>query len=188
MQRAKSPRKKSRLWTLAAWSYPWLRCAPLLLLPELAITRATRHAVANCGLERLATLPPEIVLMIWELSQPAVLLRLCAVLDVVDRLDRAADDAVVSMPLRQVQAWERGSVVPTRSNCVDKSDIFITIDSWGIRRIERLRFSDSSRVASFAGGSTVYTIAKFEQDIDAHFSVSLPLNPSVAPRPLPPLE
>ncbi|KAH7328149.1 hypothetical protein B0I35DRAFT_472895 [Stachybotrys elegans] len=172
MQHAKSPDKASRLYTFASWNHPWPKCAPLLLSPlPFNLERASHLAAQVCSIPGLTTLPPEVSQMIWDWATPTVLLRFCAVLDAVDFLDHAPSHSRAFMPLATIHHWERGSF-PVDFKAPDDSDFRITIDSRGIRRIDRLETGQPNPVQR-KGSDIVYAIAKASQPIRVLFHLGL---------------
>lgn len=125
---------KDSLWVATQWVIPW-RQAPDLFL-ERDITPDISLA-SHLGIGRIRDLPPEILRMIHGYSSTSLFWRYSAALDLA-RVLNAAPPNNLSVPLLKVKAWERGAR-PEVEEIPDRlHDVRLTIDSYGIRRIERL--------------------------------------------------
>ncbi|KAI0896563.1 hypothetical protein F4806DRAFT_431498 [Annulohypoxylon nitens] len=87
----------------------------------------------------LRRLPPEIVQIIREFSADSLLWRFGLALGFFQRLSSSTPGDLVSMPLSDCLTWERDSLsAPTVCSESRPEFIRLTIDSFGIKRIERL--------------------------------------------------
>ena len=122
------------LWIATAWRSPW-RQAPYLRLQEPLIV-PDFSAINRLGLSQMRTLPPEILQIIYQHSKTSPLWKYGAVTDLA-RSIISPPSSCVSLPLCEISAWTRGSVVETLHR--DRSPILrLTIDSYGIKSIESL--------------------------------------------------
>lgn len=169
-RRATSPNKLYRLWFASLGRYPWPSSPALLLPSKLESARASHLAADIYGLKRLAGLPREISTMVWNLLGSNDLLRLSAVLEIVDFLSQSRTDfdKSISIPLHRIQAWRRGSS-PIISTDISHSLIELTIDSKGIKSIERL----SSLTYKPRSQYIVYMVIRANQNLILNFQVSL---------------
>lgn len=89
-------------------------------------------------LPELLGMPPEIKQMVQGYSQSSLFWRLTAALDLAMRFNAMPPSNFSSVPVRQVAEWERGCV-PTQSQALGHVPVVrLTIDSRGIRKLERL--------------------------------------------------
>ncbi len=120
------------LWIATAWRNPW-RGAPDLRLnnkTNIALTLlpgAERHCIPQ-----LNWLPLELIQVIQKYSERYIL-----ALDLVYRLSAAISNELVSVPLCNISGWQRGDR-PIVAAVSASHIIRLTIDSRGIRKIERL--------------------------------------------------
>ncbi len=84
------------------------------------------------------SLPIEIVQQVQSYSTSSLLWRYNAVLDLVDQLSVASPDELVSIPLWDVLAWERGGSLVLATEPTRPPIVRLTIDSRGINKVERL--------------------------------------------------
>ncbi|TQN67269.1 hypothetical protein CSHISOI_08049 [Colletotrichum shisoi] len=106
--------------------------------------------------------------MIWTHSGQHDLLRLSAVLEMVDNLSQIDFDELISTPLHQVEVWHRGSR-PIISKADPSCLVEVTIDSRGISHIERLRRPAGRPRSHYF----VYTIIKAKQNVAVDFQFGL---------------
>ncbi|TQN64698.1 hypothetical protein CSHISOI_10728 [Colletotrichum shisoi] len=138
------------------------------------------HLVASdFNMRGLAKLPPELITMIRGHLGQNDLLRLCCVLGTIDFVRRKGLDTPISRPLRQVQFWHRGKL-PIFATAGSSSPMKITIDSRGIRCIERSRCSTAHLRSPF----DVYTTVGVDDDlvINFQFGVGRLATPPKSPR------
>ena len=131
-----------RLWRAASWRKPW-RDAPVLVLPEEAAASLSSVAIVaeKHGLPELSRMPPEIQRMVRDYSTPALFWRLTAALDLAARFENGPASDMVSLSLRDVAGWERGSDPARSEDLLRLLPITrLTIDSWGLRKLERLQY------------------------------------------------
>lgn len=130
-----------RLWSLAVWRTPWRDAARIFLPQEPVISSQGVAAVARgfgvAGF--VGRLPAEIEWMIYGYSESAAFWRLAAALDLAAEFNETKSTGkVISHPLGRVASWERGGG-PVLSPEKDHLPVIrLTIDSFGIRSIERL--------------------------------------------------
>lgn len=102
------------------------------------IDDSRKHESLTGILHRLLTLPPKLVEMIREESGESLVWRYAAVLDRCQPL-AGEDNQLTSMPLTDIAAWERGSLVKESSSdtAADNPILLLTMDARGLRSIER---------------------------------------------------
>jgi len=132
--------KLLRLWTAAVWRYPWPGALPLGLggpLPA-ASPEAIRRVVSMCGLPLLASLPREIIDMIWQHAQPDLVDRYSFIIHLARELSQPAPAECSTGPLVHLSAWEREK--PPREARQSRLGFVmrLTIDTRGIREVEKL--------------------------------------------------
>jgi hypothetical protein len=159
-----------RLWTLSLARYPWPG-SPALLLPSApsvaVINRANNHASNTYNLHMLGGLPQEIITIIWGYLSQNDLLRLSCVLETIDFLDYTNHHTTLLVPLRQVHSWHRGQD-PIISTTVPPSSIKMTIDSKGIKSIQRSGYSAGESHSPF----NVYSTIGVNHNLKIKFQVS----------------
>ena len=155
-----------RLWAVATGRYPWRSCPPLLIPTKNDMHLAVKHAAIVSGLEWLHRLPVEIATLIMDQLGGHILMRFCAVLKLVDDLQKDPP-RLVSMPLSCIRFWRRGDGPPST---VDSSTlpVMLTLDSRGVRAIERA--SSKPRPMS---GSDLFMVIKDYSEIVAELRVSI---------------
>ncbi len=105
--------------------------------------------------------------MIWEYLSQNDLLRLSCVLETIDFLDYTNHYTTLLVPLRQVHSWHRGEN-PIISTTVPPSSIEMTIDSKGIKSIQRSGCSAGESQSPF----DVYIIIGVNHNLTIKFQVS----------------
>ncbi|SPO07084.1 uncharacterized protein DNG_09778 [Cephalotrichum gorgonifer] len=142
-----------RLWRAASWRRPW-RSAPAVVLPERGTIGAVEAVAAKCGLPELSRMPPEIIHMVRGYSESALFWRLVAALDLAVQFKTGPPGSLHSVALFQVAGWKRGcGSPPTSSDDLDGHRVIrLTIDSRGIKEIERLPASEP-HYSSQSGGT-----------------------------------
>jgi hypothetical protein len=119
-------------------------------------------------------LPAEILSMIRDYSASNMIWRFQTVSGLIERFPIATTGPLLSLPLQTVSAWKRGGRVTT----VERPDILpvmcLTIDSWGIREIERL--AESLEFGRRRTDGLVFVVLSHEslEGINARFKVKLP--------------
>lgn len=128
-----------RLWSAATWRYPWKNVPAMKLEPSLDLDRGRSFELAAqvCGLPNLLGLPFELAEMVRDFARPSTLWRFASVLDLVESLSVDKYNTMNSIPLSDIKSWDRGSV-PTLSAGTNDPIIRLTVDSRGLRTIERL--------------------------------------------------
>ena len=148
-----------RLWRAASWRVPW-RDAPAVVLPEEAAAspRSVAIVAEKHGLPELAGMPPEIQRMVRDYSASALFWRLTAALDLAARFESGPTVDLVSLPLRDVVSWERGSDPARSEDLLHHLPIIrLTIDSRGLRKLERLQ--DKPRFSHRRFDNMVFIVA-----------------------------
>ena len=161
------------LWVATQWATPW-RQAPDLFL-EVRDIAPDKSLASGLGIGKIKDLPPEILGMIHEYSSTSPFWRYSAALDLA-RVLRAAPPNDLSIPLLRVEAWERGGR-PEVGEVPDHrlQAVRLTIDCYGIRRIERLVGSPRYRQRRTDHLAFVILEADKIQEVTARFKVCSPL-------------
>lgn len=132
--------KLDRLWTFALWRKPW-RQASRIFLPQRPdiCSRGLRTVAKKLGLPFLEMFPVEIACIVCEYSEAAPFWRLASALDLAGEFS-ATEVAgnTTSHALRRVASWERGREPVLCREQRRLPIIRLTIDTFGIKRIERL--------------------------------------------------
>jgi hypothetical protein len=93
------------------------------------------------NISRMKMLPTEILNMIRDYSDTSMIWRIRTVSGLVERFSVATTRQFLSFPLQTVSAWQRGGQ-PVIADTTDMLPIMrLTIDSRGLREIERLKES-----------------------------------------------
>lgn len=124
------------LWILTAWRAPW-RQAPYFHLRD-AITKTGESVFEALNMSSMRKLPAEILNMIRDYSASSMIWRFQTVSGLAERFPTTTTDHLLSLPLQTVSAWKRGGQVMTAERADMLPVMRLTIDSWGIREIERL--------------------------------------------------
>lgn len=168
-QRCKASDSLYRLWLSAAWRRPWLSAPSLRLAPDADVNETMQLAAAACSLPQLTAVPAEILHMIGEYAQPSPLSRYRTVIDLAADWNGRELSWQPSLPLSKIASWERDR------HAVVKSDLLpivkITIDCWGLKRIERL--TDYPPFAGNRSDTEVYIIETQDRlrDVTVQFQV-----------------
>ncbi|KAB5572269.1 hypothetical protein GE09DRAFT_1170482 [Coniochaeta sp. 2T2.1] len=129
-----------RLWVLAAWRNPWRGAHPIHLSAPMVDKAILRTISGFCGLQRLYTLPSELLEMIRQYSTHSLLWRCVAVLQLADYVSatKPQPQPLLTVPLRELLSWERNGkfkrLIGSRSPL---PTLRLTIDSAGISKLER---------------------------------------------------
>ncbi|KAJ3485697.1 hypothetical protein NLG97_g6758 [Lecanicillium saksenae] len=162
------------LWHAAHARYPWRGFwpLPLTVLGKDAAGLARAHATAEMGIP-LDTLPNELVLQICENVRQSIFWRYILAQEFIRRLVAEADrGAAKTTVLSRIDSWKRGSE-PQPATSESGSYLRLTIDSYGLREIERLSsFPTKSVDRSEAHAHVVDTVQRLGQiavslDLDA---------------------
>ena len=130
---------QDRLWRATAWRKPWRDVPAMVLHEDAHVSTESVATVANeYGLSQLLGMPPEIRQIIRSHSEPALFWRLTAALDLAAQLHATPTSDLTSVPLRDVSGWERGCLPSLSKDSHPLQIIRITIDSRGIKKLERL--------------------------------------------------
>ncbi|KAH7308997.1 hypothetical protein B0I35DRAFT_482745 [Stachybotrys elegans] len=138
MKHATAADKQRRLYIYACCVSPWPRCPPLELKPRFNQDRVGQLTRQMCfeRVPEIATLPGEISDMIVSESETDELRSMAAVLDVIDFIDKAPENTMLAVPLREIVSWVRRSD-PITGPPASPYDMRLTIDSKGILGIDR---------------------------------------------------
>jgi hypothetical protein len=126
----------------------------------------------------LADLPLEISEMIRSHCEKHIIWRFGSVAELVDTLDGADTLAPVSLPLRRISAWERGSSPIMSRDALEpimRPFIRLTIDYRGLQRIERLAELPTSDSAPSETSAYAFEVDSKEVDdsTKVHFQVCI---------------
>ncbi|KAM0478576.1 hypothetical protein ACHAPX_005165 [Trichoderma viride] len=143
-----------RLWLTAAWRRPWHGAPSFRLAPDADAIKTMRLAATACSLPQLAAVPAEILQIIGAYAQPSPLSRYRTVIDLAADWSGRELSCQPSLPLSEIALWERDghAVVEGDLDPIVK----ITIDCWGLKRIERL--TDYPPFAGNRSDTEVYII------------------------------
>lgn len=132
-----------RLWRATAWRKPWRDAPPVILAERTGVTSTAIATVAQkYDLLKLSRMPLEIRGMVRDYSGSALFWRLVAALDLAAQFEALPTKDFDYIPLCNVAGWERGRL-PTQSTDLHHLPIIrLTIDSQGIRKLERLSASE----------------------------------------------
>ncbi|KAI1104521.1 hypothetical protein F4804DRAFT_306751 [Jackrogersella minutella] len=169
-QRYNSTDILQRLWISAAWRTPW-RDGPTSSIDDEHTTIPDISAVGSCLVPILRCLPPEIVQLIREYSAESLLWRFGLALGLSLRLSSLSTSGeLVSTLLPNCLTWERDSLsAPAMCSVSQLRIIRLTIDSFGIKKIERLPEIPSYNPRR-SDRSTFVTIGESQaQNVVAHF-------------------
>ncbi|KAK1244955.1 hypothetical protein MKX08_004584 [Trichoderma sp. CBMAI-0020] len=170
-QRCKAGHPLHRLWLTAAWRRPWHGAPSLRLAPDADANKTMQLAATACSLPQLTALPAEILHIIGEYAQPSPLSRYRAVIDLASDWDGRALGWQPPLPLSKIASWDRDghAVVENGLSPIVK----ITIDCWGLKRIERL--TDDPELAGNRSDTEVYIIETQHRlrDVMVHFQSGL---------------
>ncbi|OAA79129.1 hypothetical protein LEL_02615 [Akanthomyces lecanii RCEF 1005] len=162
------------LWHAAHARYPWRGFWPLpqTILDEDAVSLAMTHAAANWHMP-LDMLPNELLLLVCENLRHGVFWRHVLAKEFIRKLVAEANNSTTTMTtLSQIESWTRGSA-PTRANTGAGSYFRLTIDSYGLREIERLaEFPAKSPMRSETYAYVVDSVERLGQ-ISASFKFGL---------------
>lgn len=133
----------SQLWIASTHRYPWRQAPCTFLRSDVHPHIASHLAAKACALPRLNQLPEDIKTMIWDLSGSHLLSRYSAAVALARQVSWPLDnDEPLSVSLHCISTWDRGSSRPlllsSRTSEIH-SDIYITVDSHGIRQIQCLQ-------------------------------------------------
>ncbi|POR31267.1 Uncharacterized protein TPAR_08516 [Tolypocladium paradoxum] len=159
------------LWVVAAWRTPW-RHAPPFRLEETAVI-PDFSIFDGLGISRMRLLPPEVLQIVHGHSSTSLVWRYSAVSELTQRLPAALSDQLLSIPLCMVLAWNRGGQPVTTETVHRLPIIRLTIDSWGIKQVERL--SERPGFKRWRTDSLVFVVldqSHFE-GVTAHFKFGL---------------
>lgn len=160
------------LWHAAHARYPWRGFWPLpqTTLDEDAVSLAMTHAAAHWRMP-LDMLPNELLLLVCENLRCGVFWRHVLAKEFTRKLIAEANYGATTMAtLSQIGSWTRGSA-PTRATPDAGSYFRLTIDSYGLREIERLaKFPAKSPLRSEMYAYVVDNMERLGQ-ISASFKV-----------------
>lgn len=151
-QRCILPLVLDHLWIVTAWHFPW-REAPNFCLEGSAVT-ADLEMFHGIGMSRMTTLPPEVFQMVYRYSATSLFWRYSAASELTRQL--SSFSKLLSIPLDIITTWNRGSQPVVTKGAQKWPVIRLTVDSWGIRTIERL--SDHPRFKNWRTDNLVFII------------------------------
>lgn len=160
------------LWILTAWRAPWPQ-APYYHLRD-RVTKTGESLFDALNMSSTRRLPAEILDMIRDYSASSIIWRFQTVSGIVERFPIASTDHLLSLPLQKVSAWKRGSQVTTAERADMLPVMRLTIDSWGIREIERL--VESPKFGRRRTDGLVFVVLSHQslEGINAYFKVKPP--------------
>ncbi|KAL6414356.1 hypothetical protein AUP68_00874 [Ilyonectria robusta] len=135
-QRSNIDRSLDYLWVVTAWRTPWRR-APKFRLEE-KVVKSVSSIFNHVNIPRIRSLPPEILQIIYEYSATSIIWRFNTASEVIQRLTIPSSDHLLSIPLHKVSAWKRSGQPRTTETAHNLPVVRLTIDSQGIREVERL--------------------------------------------------
>ncbi|KAF5006175.1 hypothetical protein FDECE_7450 [Fusarium decemcellulare] len=165
------------LWVVTAWRAPW-RQAPHFGLRDTEVVEPDWPVLDCLDISRnLALLPPEILGTIRRYSATSILWRFNAASKLTRQFPVALSDSLLSIPLYTIAAWKRGGQ-PVTTEGHQLPIIRLTIDSWGIREVERL--PSYPQFKTWRTDSLVFVILDqaYLKDVTALFKVKRPTHPS----------
>lgn len=122
------------LWVVGSFRKPWRKAPELHLpLPKSLYRSIIRRLENGLGLPWLSKLPAELLLRVWKGSSGCIFWRAITIIHLVSI---QTSSRPFKIPLRQVYSWERGKEVETTTSM--PGYIRLTIDGFGLRRVERL--------------------------------------------------
>lgn len=127
----------NQLWTVAAWRVPW-RWAPHLFLDDADVLLPSSSVAEGIGMPGLGLLPSEIIQAIRNCSADSLYWRYITALDLGRYLSAFAPEGLISVPLNAILTWDRGAGMDLAVASPQRPFMQLTIDSHGIKRIERL--------------------------------------------------
>ncbi|RDA88404.1 hypothetical protein CP532_5569 [Ophiocordyceps camponoti-leonardi (nom. inval.)] len=133
--------KLRRLWVAATWTSPWHGAIAPDVEPYVHY-RSDRDLRGMLDhLPQIMSLIPELSSMIWEFCASSSLWLYSAVLDLYDELSVSKLRRQPSIPLIKIKSWARSHQPEYNDNTTTPGSDFLrlTIDSRGLRRIERLK-------------------------------------------------
>lgn len=135
-QRCKLIDNLDHLFLVTAWRAPW-RQAPDFGLEETAVN-LNWSVFDDCGLSIMRLLPREMIGIVHGYSAKSAIWRFNAASGLTQRLSTSLSDRLFSIPLHAVSEWNRGGQPRTTEIAHQLPVIRLTIDSQGIREVERL--------------------------------------------------
>lgn len=124
-----------------AWRQPWKAAEALRLRAPPSARWGLKLVGEVFDMPALAGLPAEIAEMIRVLCEGHIIWRFARIAELVDSLKGADEFPVETLPLREVDAWERGKEATLERNVfgpIKKPFIRLTVDFRGLQKIERL--------------------------------------------------
>ncbi|PTB43846.1 hypothetical protein M441DRAFT_77018 [Trichoderma asperellum CBS 433.97] len=137
----------SCLWTMATWRSPW-HDAPILHLAPSSTTEIKeyiRRAAEEWKLPGLESLPMELDLLIYEQLPQSCLRRYISLWTVARWWIFEYNRKLLTISINEIEKWHRGTrptihmQAETNEHNGDKSFIRLSVDSQGLRSIERLK-------------------------------------------------
>lgn len=169
----KHPDALSKLFRFTAWRKPWSQI-PNLSLREARDVVSLPSVVAMCkayGLRDLTGLPIEIMFSIWNNCPDALLWRYVLVMGIAEQLSALEQHPTETVALADILSWTRSDALVTSHASEPGSRTLVTIDSRGIRGVERLPAGDIPRYRQ-SDGRRYLVIRSHEPQINAICAVS----------------
>ncbi|KAI1381181.1 hypothetical protein F4677DRAFT_119051 [Hypoxylon crocopeplum] len=138
MREYQSTQSLDRLWVATAWRYPWRDAPPLRLPMTPTIESAAGPAADMLNSDRLKSFPRELWDMIRKYSESNLFWRYICILDFVAQVSRMPCEALTSVTFSLIDSWERGGQPILTADPKAKPVVRVTIDSFGINKVERL--------------------------------------------------
>ncbi|RFU24599.1 hypothetical protein B7463_g11741, partial [Scytalidium lignicola] len=126
-----------RLWIAIAWKNPWRKAPDLHLHYKTNIASSSLQVAEKYCKLPLRSLPPELVQMIQNYSESSLFWRYISAVGFSYQLSTTTSNSLESVPLCQLSAWQRGGR-PIVAEASAGHIIRLTIDSYGIRELEKL--------------------------------------------------
>ncbi|KAL7932360.1 hypothetical protein V8C35DRAFT_308166 [Trichoderma chlorosporum] len=128
-----------RLLLAAVWRSPWAGAAKFEVATTYDVTGLIQLAAKACDMPRLETMPTELKGLVWQelITQPSTVTRYHSVMSLAADSSRQDFNQQATVPIGNVGPWERGQA-PANEEQDLAPFIRITIDSQGLKRIERL--------------------------------------------------
>ncbi|SPO05544.1 uncharacterized protein DNG_08231 [Cephalotrichum gorgonifer] len=130
---------KHRLWIAMSWRKPARATASTnLTVGAAAAGEVLRRVAEACGLQKLLSLPLELIIQIEVYSKHAHFWRTIKALAFVEAMLGMPRGPSLSVPLSEIQYWERGGLVLPYTSLPLLPIIRIAVDVHGIEKVERL--------------------------------------------------
>lgn len=170
------------LWVITAWRTPW-RHAPHFGLNEVVLSQNS-PVFDVIGISRLRLLPPEILEVVYKHSERSLVWRFHAAYELARRLPVEVTNQLLSVPLWTIAAWKRGGQPVMMKAILQKPLMRLTIDSYGILKVERLQEHPPFNRWRAENRRFVILDQSSAEGITAHFKVKTPRHKDAQKRTL----